>query len=138
MTRRTPSRSPRRQLYRRLALSVALAASAFLTGCSTSAAQQAARMTGGDPERGQAAIQRYGCPACHTISGIAGAHGLVGPPLTGVASRVYLGGVLPNTPDNMIRWIRHPRQVDEKTAMPEMGVTAQDGRDIAAYLYTLR
>jgi cytochrome c1 len=35
-------------------------------------------------------------------------------------------------------WIQHPRQVEPRTAMPEMGVTEQDSRDIAAYLYTLR
>jgi hypothetical protein len=28
--------------------------------------------------------------------------------------------------------------VEPHTAMPEMGVTEQDSRDIAAYLYTLR
>jgi hypothetical protein len=38
----------------------------------------------------------------------------------------------------MIRWIENPPGVDEKTAMPYMGVTPGDARDIAAYLYTLR
>lgn len=84
------------------------------------------------------ATQKCGCTACHTIPGIAGANGLVGPPLTGIATRVYLGGVLANTPDNMARWITHPRQVDEKTATPEMGVTAREARDITADLYSIR
>lgn len=38
----------------------------------------------------------------------------------------------------MIRWIENPSAIDPKTAMPNMGVTVRDARDIAAYLYTLR
>jgi cytochrome c1 len=38
----------------------------------------------------------------------------------------------------MIRWIQHPKAVDEKTLMPELGVTDEDAADIAGYLYTLR
>jgi len=98
----------------------------------------AAAMTGGDPNRGSEALTSYGCDTCHTIPGIRSARGLVGPPLTSVGSRVYLAGRVPNTPDNITRWIQHPHEIDDKTAMPETGVTDQDARDIAAYLYTLR
>ena len=38
----------------------------------------------------------------------------------------------------MIRWIKDPRAVDEKTVMPNVGVTQEDAMDIAGYLYTLR
>jgi cytochrome c1 len=69
---------------------------------------------------------------------VAGADGLVGPPLAGIASRAYIAGVLPNAPDNMLRWIRDPKSVDPLTAMPNTGVTPSDARHIAAYLYTLR
>lgn len=98
----------------------------------------AAAMTGGDPDRGAAAISRYGCATCHTIPGISGADALVGPSLEHVGSRSYVGGVLPNTPDNVIRWIQNPPQVDPLTAMPNLGVTETDARDIAGYLYTLK
>jgi cytochrome c1 len=37
-----------------------------------------------------------------------------------------------------MRWIRDPPGVDAKTAMPRLGVTEPDARDIAAYLYTLK
>lgn len=94
--------------------------------------------TGGDPQRGAAAITRYGCGSCHTIAGIAEAQGLAGPPLTGIASRIYIAGVLQNTPENMMQWIRNPKAVDEKTVMPNLGVTASDAADIGAYLYTLK
>jgi cytochrome c1 len=45
---------------------------------------------------------------------------------------------MPNTPANMQDWIRYPHRHDSLTVMPETGVSEQDGRDIAAYLYTLR
>jgi cytochrome c2 len=101
-------------------------------------AREAAALTGGNPARGPALMRDYGCATCHTIPGVAGADGLVGPPLAGIASRSYIAGVLPNAPANMIHWIQDPKRVDSLTAMPDMGVTANDARDIAAYLYTLR
>ena len=88
--------------------------------------------------RGRAAIERYGCGSCHSIAGVPGARALVGPPLTGVAERAYIAGVIENTPLNLQRWIRDPQGVDPRTAMPNLGVGASEARDIAAYLYTLR
>src|SRR5581483_9499211 len=99
--------------------------------------QSAMAMTGGDFQRGKAAISNFGCGSCHTIPGIAGAEGRVGPPLQGIAGRMYIGGVLTNTPENLMRWIRDPKKIDEKTAMPVIGISESDAKDIAAYLYTL-
>jgi cytochrome c2 len=98
----------------------------------------AAETFAGDPERGPALMRRYGCQTCHTIPGVVGANALVGPPLAGIASRSYIAGVLPNEPDNMIRWLENPRALDAQTAMPNVGVTPSDARHIAAYLYRLR
>lgn len=106
--------------------------------CNGDAERSAAAMTGGTPAKGKAAISRYGCSTCHTIPGVSGANGMVGPPLGQVASRVYLAGRLQNTPDNMLLWIQKPQAVDDKTAMPNLGVTDADARDIASYLYTLK
>ena len=100
--------------------------------------REAALLTGGDPALGPAAIGRYGCGSCHDIPGVRAAQGKVGPPLGGIASRAYLAGRLPNSPDNMVRWIQHPQRVEQGTVMPEMGVTDSDARDITAFLYTLR
>jgi cytochrome c1 len=108
------------------------------SACDDSVRQEAARLTGGDPDRGVSAIGTYGCGSCHTIPGVRGATAMVGPPLSQIARRSYLAGQLPNTPANMVRWIQHPRQVEPGTAMPEMNVTEQDAKDIAAYLYGLR
>jgi putative membrane protein len=106
--------------------------------CDRASGDQSQLIAGADVDRGRAAISRYGCGSCHNIPGITGAAGLVGPPLGDVARRVYIAGVLPNEPDNMIRWIENPPAIDPKTAMPYMGVTTRDARDIAAYLYNLR
>jgi mono/diheme cytochrome c family protein len=111
----------------------------LLAGCQRGnalSAADAARLTGGDPARGRVAIREYGCGTCHTIGGVPGASGLVGPPLTGLGSRAYVAGVLTNTPGNLARWIESPREVDSLTAMPDLGVSAASARDIAAYLYT--
>jgi len=93
-------------------------------------------ITGGRPERGRHSLEQYGCGSCHEISGVARAWGRVGPPLDGLAVRGYLAGRLTNEPKNLIRWIRHPREVDPATAMPELGVSERDARDMAAYLYS--
>lgn len=106
-------------------------------GCGHESRVAAAAITGGDPERGRTALRRYGCHACHTIPGVPGARGLVGPPLTQMGSRTYVRH-LPNTPENLIRWIRHPKEVHEHTPMPDTGVTEADARDIVAYLYSLQ
>lgn len=83
-------------------------------------------------------IRQYGCTSCHTIPGIPEANALVGPSLAQIASRMYIAGVLPNTPENMFRWLQNPPAVDPRTAMPNLGVTETDARDMAGYLYTLR
>jgi cytochrome c oxidase assembly factor CtaG/cytochrome c551/c552 len=109
------------------------------SACTSSrSVQEAETITGGNVTRGVAAIGKYGCGACHTIPGIQGATATVGPPLTQIAVRQYLGGHLVNSADHMIEWIQHPQAIDPKNAMPDLGVTDQDAADIAAYLYTLR
>jgi len=90
-----------------------------------------------DARRGKLALTQYACHACHMIPGITGSRIHIGPPLAGIASRTLIAGKLPNTPDNLARWIRAPQGVDPRTAMPAMGVTERDARDIAAYLGTL-
>ena len=91
----------------------------------------------GDPSRGKDAMQQYACTTCHLIPGMVGANAHVGPPLTGIGDRKYLGGLLPNSPENMVKWIRHPREISPQSLMPDLGVTEQHARDMAAYLLTL-
>jgi cytochrome c len=100
--------------------------------------EQAAALTGGFPGRGREAIRRYGCGSCHTIPGVVGADAVVGPSLEKMALRGYVAGVRKNTPENLIEWLKGPPHIDAQTAMPDLKITDQDARDIAAYLYTLR
>jgi mono/diheme cytochrome c family protein len=93
---------------------------------------------GGDAARGAQLIGNTGCGACHTIPGIRGAHGLVGPPLLWFSRRTYIAGEVPNTPENLIRWVQSPKSIEPATAMPTAGLSEQQARDVAAYLYTLR
>lgn len=95
-------------------------------------------VTGGDTQRGKALVQEMGCARCHTIPGIPHAYGNVGPPLTRFADRTFVAGMLRNEPDNLLRWLRQPQSVVPGNAMPDMGLSDQQARDIAAYLYTLR
>lgn len=97
---------------------------------------KAEALTAGDPEAGRSAVARYGCGGCHVIPGVPGASGSVGPSLSHIGGQVFIAGELQNTPDNLMLWIRSPRAVEPHTAMPDMGVTDRDARDIAAYLYT--
>lgn len=88
-----------------------------------------------DPGRGRALIVAHGCGACHVVPGIAGADGLVGPPLTGIARRHYIAGTLATTPENLARWIQAPQAIEPGTAMPNLDLSGDEARDIAAYLY---
>jgi cytochrome c1 len=105
--------------------------------CSSVPPPSAPAIRGGHPDRGRLLIEQYGCGSCHTVPGVRGADGLVGPPLTRFGSRSYIAGELPNNADNLRQWIRDPHAVEPGTAMPDLDVTELDGRDIAAYLYTL-
>ncbi len=90
-----------------------------------------------DVDRGRLALAQYACQACHTIPGITSSSPNVGPPLKGLASRSLIAGKLANTPDNLVQWVRHPKAVKPLTAMPDMGVSEADARDMVAYLITL-
>jgi cytochrome c len=95
-------------------------------------------LTGGVPDRAPPLMVRYGCAGCHTIPGVPGARGLVGPPLADIGRRVFVGGVVSNTPDNLIGWIVNPRELSPRTAMPVTGISPEEARDVVAYLYSSR
>lgn len=92
----------------------------------------------GDVGRGRLLLRQYGCSGCHRIPGVAGAPGDTGPPLDALARRVYLAGLLPNTPQALALWIQQPQALSPGTAMPDMQVAPAQARDMAAYLYSLR
>src|SRR4029078_8296345 len=109
----------------------------MLFGCGEEAESGTASFGGHDRPQGAELTKRLGCGSCHVIPGIEGANGLVGPSLSQVAARVYNEGVLRNTPDNMVVWLRNPQSIVPNNAMPHTGLSEQQARDVASYLYTL-
>jgi cytochrome c len=109
-----------------------------LTGCTGGRVKNSYGIAEGNPQHGKELIQGYGCGSCHTVPGVHNADGLVGPPLYFFSRRTMIAGELPNTPENLVRWLENPRAIEPGTAMPDLGLDANQARDIAAYLYTLR
>ena len=105
---------------------------AVLALCGAAAACSKAQ-----PMDGRQAALAAGCGACHDIPGITGARGGVGPSLRGVGRRVYLAGVLPNTPANMALWIARPQSVLPGNAMPDTGLSKDQAKALAGYLESL-
>jgi cytochrome c len=93
-------------------------------------------IAGGDLARAPALIRRYGCAGCHTIPGIPGGDGQVGGPLADIKHRVYVGGVVPNSPDTLVQWIVSPPTFSPRSAMPATGISEAEARDVATYLYS--
>lgn len=91
----------------------------------------------GNANRGRALIEQYGCSACHTVAGVDQARAKIGPPLNGIGTRMTIAGRLPNTPENLIRWIQNPQEEDPGNIMPDLNVSDKDAQDIATYLYSL-
>jgi cytochrome c1 len=123
------------------AAALVLVAAASASACRGNNPEEAVAYnvrTGGDAHRGRAVIEARDCGACHTIPGVRSARGVVAPPLFWFSRRTYIAGELPNTPENLIRWVREPQAVEPRTAMPTLGLSEQEARDVAAYLYTLR
>jgi len=114
---------------------LALACVAALAGCKE---ERASNVPGGDIEQGLRLVTQYQCGACHVIPGVQGAAGDSGPSLDYIGRLSYIAGGTPNSPDNMVRWLQLPHAIKPGTEMPAMGLTEQEARHMAAYLYTLR
>lgn len=121
-----------------LFVALTVASAVTLCGCVRRPAPPTWANFGGDPTRGAVLIGRSSCGACHEMPGIEGANGQVGPPLATFAHRTMIAGVLPNTPANLVYWLRHPQAVVPGNAMPDVGLSDAQARDIAAYLYAKR
>lgn len=122
-----------------LQLSLVLSIAAGLSGCTGGQSLQPYQVsTGGNAAHGKRVISQFGCGECHTIPGVRKANGVFGPPLNFMARRTIVGGNFPNDPDTLVHWIMSPQEMKPKTAMPDLGLTEQQARDAAAYLYTLQ
>lgn len=109
---------------------------AWLAACD-SGQPPPARVEGGDARLGRQLLAQYQCGACHQVEGVMAARGQLAPPLDSFGHRSYIAGSLPNTPETLARWLIDPQAMKPGTAMPAMGVSAEDARHMAAYLYSL-
>lgn len=91
----------------------------------------------GDAVLGQRLITQYQCGSCHAIPGVPAARGVSGPSLQAFGKRSYIAGRIPNRPDALAQWLVAPASLVPDTAMPSMGVSQADARDMAAYLWAL-
>lgn len=116
----------------RIALSslCAVLSGVLLTGCERG--EEVARS-----ERGQRLLAQYQCGSCHSIPQVPAARGGIGPPLERWAGRSYISGQIPNDPLALTRWIMKPQALIAGTLMPDMGVSEDDARAMAAYLMSL-
>lgn len=134
MSKKTPS-----SIHCQLFVALIFIAAGATSGCTGGRAVGGYYVsTGGDAQRGKQMIVKFGCGKCHVIPGISSANGVFGPPLNVLARRTFIAGQFPNVPDDLVHWIMSPQSMKPKTAMPDLGLTQQQARDVAAYLYTLR
>lgn len=84
--------------------------------------------------RAQTLLRQYACENCHVIDGLVGPRTHVGPSLQQFDRRRYIAGVLPNTHENLTRWIVAPDKISPMTLMPDLQVSEAHARDMAQYL----
>ncbi|MBV9174387.1 MAG: cytochrome c oxidase subunit II [Chloroflexi bacterium] len=102
-------------------------------------AQQQAQNATSSNAPGEQVYRNNTCVNCHTIRGVS-AMANVGPDLTHMGSRTTLGaGVMDNTRDNLIRWIRDPQAIKPGVLMPSFqSLSDSDLSALADYLESLR
>src|SRR5947199_5571858 len=94
--------------------------------CHSGEKRAGAGAGGGSVDAGKAAVEKYGCNACHIVPGIEGPRGMAGPSLEHLKSRAFLAGKLPNNPEMLAKWVQNPPAYNPQNAMPNVGVTPQD------------
>jgi len=85
-------------------------------------------------ERAQIMLRQYACDNCHIIAGMVGPITHIGPSLVDWRERKYIAGVLPNTRENLVRWIVDPQGVSPHTLMPDLEVIEPHAEQMARYL----
>ncbi|MBM4343293.1 MAG: cytochrome c oxidase subunit II [Deltaproteobacteria bacterium] len=104
----------------------------------------AAAPAGADMERGAKLFKDKTCPTCHIVKGLEGAESAspsmtTGPNLTHVGSRMTIAAnTLPNTADNLAKWILDPQAVKPGAKMTKIAMTPDEAKAIAAFLTSLK
>ena len=100
--------------------------------------QQAAEPQTESQKRGQQIFLKTTCVMCHSIQGTE-AFGRIGPDLTHIASRPWLGaGARPNTPANRAAWIQNAQHIKPGIRMPQHNLSPEDLQALLSYLDTLK
>jgi len=87
--------------------------------------------------QGQQLFATKACVGCHAVTAV-GAPTMVGPNLAGVGSRTTIAsGWLPNTDENLARWLKNPQAVKSGVLMPNLGLTDDETTALVAYLRSL-
>lgn len=76
------------------------------------------------------------CVACHSTE--PGVADTLGPSLAHFGSRSLVAAFLPNTPENVARWLRDPPAVKPGSKMPDYDLTESQIADLVAYLQSLK
>jgi cytochrome c oxidase subunit 2 len=86
---------------------------------------------------GSQLFTQKGCVNCHAVEGV-NTYNRVGPDLSHIGSRTSIAaGMLPNTRENMIEWLRYTDTVKPGVAMPNLGLSQEEAESLTAYLETL-
>ncbi len=96
-----------------------------------------ARLTGGDAESGRKKMAQRSCGSCHVIPGVPRADGKSAPSLAGWSGRHTFLNTFPNTPENLEKWLDKPSHRKPGTNMPDMNLSPEESRDMAAYLFSI-
>jgi cytochrome c oxidase subunit 2 len=91
----------------------------------------------GSPAAAGLQVYRTGtCVGCHTVRGVSA--GAIGPDLTHFGSRrTIAGGILPNTAENLARWLKNPPAVKPGSLMPDQRLSDPEVAALVAYLRSL-
>ena len=118
-------------------LAVVLPAPEFQAWVAAQKAPAAEPAEGSPAAGGRQVFTTQACVGCHAIQGLSG--GQIGPDLTHFASRKTIaGGMLPNTPENLGRWLKNPPAVKPGSLMPDLKLTEGQVAALGAYLSTLK
>ena len=88
---------------------------------------------------GQKLFMAKGCAGCHSLVAVNAPKGMLGPNLANIGARSWIAaGTLPNTDENLARWIRVPQEIKQGVLMPNLGMSEDEAKAIAGYLRTIR
>ena len=100
--------------------------------------QPASPSLAAEATKGAEVFREKNCVNCHSIAGLM-TRGRVAPDLTHVGSRTTLAaGTLPNTPENLAKWLTNPQSVKKGTLMPDIGLNTDQIKYLVAYLEGLK